>query len=528
MGESSLLSPIMDRWNLLPKGRQMALAGVLAGTIIVFYFVFVASTSPNMVTAFSGLAPEDSAQIADELERQGIQYEIGSGGSSVLVPANLVAEIRIDLAQAGLPTGGGVGFEIFDKTNFGATDFTQQVNFQRAIEGELARSINTLDGVRSSRVHIVMPQDAIFQEDQEPASASIVLGLNPGVSLTQGQVKGIGNLVAGAVEGLELSGVMIIDSTGSVLFDGSTMDSLFSVGGTSSQLELKRQFERALEQDIQTILAPVVGVGRSAVTVNAELNFDSVTSESSTFGDPLSCSAAATTETFTGTGASAAAAVPGTGANGDDAADSTTSGNDSTYESSQVTVNNEIPQTITTTVNAPGSVKRLSIAVVLDESITGAQETALTTAVAAAVGFDAVRGDTLSVTRLPFDVATQESLVPVVAGDGIGQYLDYLKLVLPLLAVALAFVLVSLLLRSLGKKQLALPSSGMRMMPMVSVEGLEAGEEAEAIAPPKKKKADLLPELDQSNPQEERIVRMAQSNPRAVAQVVQTWMREEG
>ena len=222
----------------------MALAGVLAGTIIVFYFVFVASTSPNMVVAYSGLAPEDSAQIADELERQGIQYEIGSGGSSVLVPANMVAEIRIDLAQAGLPTGGTVGFEIFDKTNFGATDFTQQVNFQRAIEGELARSINTLDGVRSSRVHIVMPQDAIFQEDQEPASASIVLGLNPGVSLTQGQVKGIGNLVAGAVEGLDLSGVMIIDSTGSVLFDGSTMDSLFSVGGTSSQLELKRQFER--------------------------------------------------------------------------------------------------------------------------------------------------------------------------------------------------------------------------------------------------------------------------------------------
>lgn len=514
---------------MLPKGRQMALAGVVAGTIVVFYFVFIVSTSPNMVIAYSGLVPEDSAQIADELERQGIQYEIGAGGSSVSVPANLVAEIRIDLAQAGLPTGGSVGFEIFDKTNFGATDFTQQVNFRRATEGELQRSINTLDGVRSSRVHIVMPQEAIFQEDQVPASASIVLGLQSSVILTQAQVKGIGNLVSGAVEGLDLSGVIIIDSTGAVLFDGSTIDSLFSVGGTTGQLELKRQFERSLEQAIQTILAPVVGVGRSAVTVHADLDFDSVTSEESTYGVPVERSSVTTSETFTGAGADAAAgSVPGTGANGDDASDtSTTEGADSTYVSSQRTVNNEIPQTITTTVSAPGSVKRLSVSVVLDESITGAQETALTTAVAAAVGFDAVRGDTLSVTRLPFDVATQEGLVPVIAGDGIGQYLDYLKLLLPLVAVVLAFVLVSMLLRSLGKKQLALPSGGMRMVPMASVAELEAGEEEQAIAPPKKK-PDLLPELEQSNPQEERIVRMAQSNPRAVAQVVQTWMREEG
>jgi flagellar M-ring protein FliF len=500
----------------------MALAGVVAGTIVVFYFVFISSTKPNMVVAYSGLEPEDSAQIADELERLGIPYEVGAGGSSVSVAANQVAEIRIDLAQAGLPSGGNVGFEIFDKTNFGATDFTQQVNFRRATEGELARSINTLSGVRSSRVHIVMPQEAIFQEDQVAASASIVLGLQAGASVTQDQVKGIGNLVSGAVEGLELSGVTIIDSSGSVLFDGSLLDSPFSVGGTTGQLELKRQFERALEADIQTILAPVVGVGRSAVTVNADMDFDSVTSEASTFGDPLVRSQVTTNESFTGAGAAAAAAVPGTGANGDNPSSTSVDGNDSTYTSTQSTVNNELPQTITTTVQAPGRVKRLSVSVVLDESITGAQETALTTAVAAAVGFDAVRGDTLSVTRLPFDVATQESLVPIVAGDGIAQYLDYLKLVLPLLAVVLAFVLVSLLLRSLGKKQLALPATG----PMVSVPAVEAAAASQVAPAPRKQ--ELLPELEQSNPQEERIVRMAQSNPRAVAQVVQTWMREEG
>ena len=497
----------------------MALAGVLAGTIVVLYFVFTASTRPNMVVAYSGLAPEDSAQVADELERQGIPYEIGGGGSSVSVPANMVAEVRINLAQAGLPTGGSVGFEIFDETNFGATDFTQQVNFRRATEGELVRSINTLDGVKSSRVHIVLPEEAIFAEDQAAATASIVLGMQQGASLTQAQVQGIGNLVAGAVEGLELAGVTIIDSTGSVLFDGTLLDSPFSVGGTSGQMDLKRQYERSLESAVQTILAPVVGVGRSAVTVNADLNFDSISSEESTLGEPVVRSQATTEETFTGSAAGDAAGVPGTGANDDTAGGTTADGTASTYTSSQTTTNNEVPQTITTTVEAPGSVERLSVSVVLDESISGAQETALTSAIAAAVGFDAVRGDTLSVTRLPFDAAIQEALIPVASGDGLAQYLDYLKLLLPLMAVVLAFVLVTLLLRSLGNKQLAIPVAAPRVM----VPAVEA-----APAVPELPEQEPLPALETQNPQEARIVKMAQSNPRAVAQVVQTWMREEG
>ncbi len=141
MGPSSPLGQVMDRWNMLPRSRQMALAGILAGALVIFYFVFIASSKPNLVTAFTGLQPEDTAAIADQLTKDGIPYELGGGGTSVAIPANKVAEVRIRLAQAGLPKGGSVGLEIFDKTNFGATDFVQKVNYQRGLEGELpARS----------------------------------------------------------------------------------------------------------------------------------------------------------------------------------------------------------------------------------------------------------------------------------------------------------------------------------------------------------------------------------------------------
>lgn len=283
MGPGSPLAQIMDRWNQLPRARQIALAGIAAGAIFLAYFVFSASSKPNLVVAFSGLAPEDSAAIADQLEKDGIAYELGGGGSTVAVPANKVAEVRIKLAQAGLPKGGSVGLEIFDKQNFGATDFVQQVNFMRGLEGELQRSINTLSGVKASRVHVVLPKEAIFKQDQAATTASVLVQMKPGAKLSQDQVRGITNLVTNSVEGLKPDGVTIIDETGHVLFDGAAADSPFG-GATTTQLDLQRQYESSLQRDLENTLARVVGAGRSAVTVRARLNFDNVKTTSEQFG----------------------------------------------------------------------------------------------------------------------------------------------------------------------------------------------------------------------------------------------------
>ena len=371
-----------------------------------------------------------------------------------------------------------------------------------------------------------MPKEAIFKEDQAEATASVLLQLQSGARLNDEQVRGITNLVTNSVEGLDQSGVTIIDDSGRVLFDGATFSQAFSTGATSSQMELQRQYELALQRDVTETLAKVVGPGRSAVTVRAALNFDKVTSVADEFGaadQAVPRSTSSVTETFTGSGINTGN-VPGTGTNGGTGGAATTANGNSDYSRTETTTNNEINRVTSTTEQAPGSVERLSVSVVLDESVSAAQEASLTSAVAAAVGLDQTRGDTLSVTRLPFDASVREDLV-MAAGDGLATYLQYLKLLLPMLAVILAFILVMLLLRSLGKRQLALPGVPQPQM-------LPAGAGAPALASGAMAalpRAPHLPAIETApDPHEERVIKLAEANPRAVADVVQTWMREEG
>ncbi len=519
MNERVTLSALVDRWNALPRSRQLVVAGLLVALVAVLYLLYSASQRPNLVVAFSGLAAEDSAAIADELEKHGIPYEIGGGGSTVAVPANKVAEVRILLAQAGLPSGGGVGFELFDKTRFGVTDFEQQVNFRRALEGELARSINTLEPVRASRVHINIPEEKLFAGDETKPTASVVLQLRPGASLSKEQIRGITNLVSHSVDGLEPEGVTIIDQSGRVLYDGATESSPFASGATASQLELQRQYELALERDVEETLAKVVGPGRSAVTVRAFLNFDAVTETAEEYAPPEQAvprSSTTVTETFTGTNLTVGN-VPGTGSNGGTAGAGTNATGNSEYTRTETTVNNEISRTATTTVRAPGKLERLSVSVVLDESVPASQESAIMTAVAAAVGLDQSRGDTLSVIRVPFDPSVREGFV-LEGGSAFDQYLQYVRYLLPIVAVVLAFLLLFLLVRALSKRQEAFLSR----TASVVAPALGAPGDDPAVPPPPV--PDIAPLPD---PAEERVLKLAATNPRAVADVVQTWMREE-
>ncbi len=522
MRNSSSFAQIMERWNQLPRSRQMALAGILAGAIVVLYFVFIASAAPNMVVAYQSLALEDSSQIADQLEKEGIPYEIRGGGGQIAVPAKRVAEVRIKIAAAGLgATGGTVGFEIFDKTNFGATDKDKSINFVRALQGELMRSINTVEGISSSRVLLSMPADALFKEDQEEPKASVVLALKPGTDLDKQQIRAITNLVTSSVEGLKTAGVTIMDDRANVLFDGSAYDSPFSAGASATQLDLQRRYEKELQANARELLGTVVGPVRSNVTVRATMNFDAVQTTQEQFAvTPIIRSSSTTSETFSGNNLTTGA-VPGTGTNGGTTVAGASSANgDSTYTRTESTQNNDISSTTTTTIKAPGKVERLSVSVVLDESVTGQQEQAIRGAVAAAVGLDQTRGDLLNVVRLPFDASVKDALI-VPAADGMSQYLSYVKLLIPLLAVALAFVLIMLLLRSLSKRQLAFPSPYMATA--------LAGGGGHLMAPA----IHMIPALEAPgistpvDPSEERVFKLADSNPRAVADVVQTWMRED-
>ena len=196
----------------LTPGKKIALLSLLSATIASFAVLIVWTGKPNFELLYSGLSPEDAGAILVRLKEQKIPYSISANGTSILIPREQVYETRLELASQGLPQGSGVGFEIFDNTKFGVTEFVQNINYQRALQGELSRTINGFIEVESSRVHLVMPSKSLFIEDEEPATASVVLKMRPGRRLSKEQVQGIVHLVSSSVSGLAPKNVTIVDS----------------------------------------------------------------------------------------------------------------------------------------------------------------------------------------------------------------------------------------------------------------------------------------------------------------------------
>ena len=260
--------------------RLAAMAAVTAALIGFFAFLIMRVTAPVMVPLFTDLALEDSAAIIRELEREAVPYEIRNDGSIVMVPKDRVSQLRIRLAEGGLPKSGGIGYEIFDKSDaLGSTSFIQNINRLRALEGEIARTIRSLDRVQAARVHLVLPERTLFARDQAEPSASIVLKLRGGLEAQQ--VRAIRHLVASAVTGLKAERVSIVDDTGKLLADGAAEDA----GTGTAADERKASYERRLRDQIETIVSSVVGPGRARVELTAEFDFNRITQTSERF-DP--------------------------------------------------------------------------------------------------------------------------------------------------------------------------------------------------------------------------------------------------
>ncbi|MBN2538527.1 MAG: flagellar M-ring protein FliF, partial [Deltaproteobacteria bacterium] len=241
-----------------------------AGLVCVWMLVFFANQTTYSVL-FSNLSTEDAGKIVSVLEGDGVSYRISPAGDSILVPKERVAELRLNLASTGLPQGGGVGFEIFDAKNFGATEFVQQLNYQRALQGELSRTVNSLDEIQSSRVHIVVPQKSLFVKDQAEPTASVILKIKPGRTLKASQVEGITHLVASSIEGLDPKDVMIVDGGGDILSRVEAESD--TIGMSGSQGEYRKNMEKTLADRVQSMLEKVVGPGKAVVRVSAELDF---------------------------------------------------------------------------------------------------------------------------------------------------------------------------------------------------------------------------------------------------------------
>jgi flagellar M-ring protein FliF len=256
----------------MAPGQRIMLIGTVAAILIAIVVGGLILSRAGYSTLYSGLTPEEAGHVVDKLDQRGIPYRIAGGGSTILVPGNKVYSARIELASEGLPRSGTVGFEIFDKTVFGMTEFLQKVNYRRALEGELAQTIAQMEEVEGVRVHIVVPEHTLFKDDEEMATASVVIKTNPARSITRNRIEGIAYLVASAVEGLEPERVTILDSRGTLLTKGSSMDR----GQPGDGLELRKSVEGYLEEKAQTLLDGVLGHGKSVVRISAELDLERI------------------------------------------------------------------------------------------------------------------------------------------------------------------------------------------------------------------------------------------------------------
>ena len=383
---------------------------VTLGLMAFFAFLIMRATAPQMSPLFTDLSMEDSSAIIKDLERQGIPYDIKSDGAILLVPRVEIPRLRMKLAEGGLPKGGGMGYEIFDKSDsLGATSFVQNINHLRALEGELARSIRGIDRVQQARVHLVLPERPLFSRDKAEPSASIVLKVRG--TLEAQQVRAIRHLIASAVNGLKPQRVSVVDETGRLLADGSGDDS----GGGTSADERKLTYERRMREQVESIVTSVVGPGHARVQLTAEFDFNRITQTSDKF-DPESRvvrSSQTREETMANGDTSGAVSVgnelPGANARPDGAPPAPRDPNKKTEE----IVNYEISRTTKTEVIEGGRVNRISVAVVVDGIYAKNDKGELTyqprakeeidriaALVRSAIGFDQKRGDQVEVANL--------------------------------------------------------------------------------------------------------------------------------
>lgn len=413
---SRLAEPVARVWREAGGTQKVAILTFIILTVGVVSVAGFLGSRPSYAILYANLQEEDAAQIVGKLKDQKVSYRLAGGGTAIEVPENQVHELRLSLASAGLPRGGNVGFEIFDRSQLGLSEFGEKLNYQRALQGELARTVCQLDPVQTARVHIVMPRERLYSENQEQASASVVVRLRPGTHLNPSQVRAVTNLVSSSIEGLDSQAVTVVDTTGTLLSADPALGG--EGGGTSvaaARLGLRRQYESEVERNVQTMLDRVLGPGKAIVRANAIINFDKRETEQEQFepadertGQRVGVleSQQETTETYSG-GASATAGIPGTASN-IALAPSEKRGDNDSYNRTETINRYRVSRKIERTTMEPGQVEKLAVAVFVDGDLGSAQKQALENAVKTAAGIDPQRGDQVVVEVMPFDTAAAQ------------------------------------------------------------------------------------------------------------------------
>ena len=418
-----ILSQLKATFNNLSRGKQITLVTLVLGSLAGFIFLMNWSVKSEFHPLYAKLNPEDAGIILTKLKEQKIEYRIASNGTTILIPQEHIYETRMKMASEGLPQGSGIGFEIFNETKLGMTEFAQNVNYQRALQGELSRTINRIGEIESSRVHIVLPEKSLFLEDEDPATASVVLQLQAGKWLNQGQIKGIVYLLSSSVARLSPENVTIVDQNGKLLA-GLKNDSSFG-SLSSNQLEYQGRVEKNLENRVKTMLESALGEDKAIVRLSCSFDFKSQekTEELYLPDNRVVRSEQALKESTTAPQLSPRG-VPGIRSNipGDilSTEENRTTAVNSIFEKNDRTVNYEIGKVISHIKEPVGEMTRVSIAVLVDGTYQRVEKEAgkvdwnyvprtaeemqqFENIVKRAVNFNETRGDEVEIINIPFE-----------------------------------------------------------------------------------------------------------------------------
>jgi flagellar M-ring protein FliF len=410
------MNSFLETLKKLGPTRLAVMGAVLLGLLLFFVFVSMRVAGPEMKILYNDLSAQDSTTITSKLDELQIQYDLSADGTKIMVSEKDVGKARMELAQAGsLPNGGNMGYEIFDKqSSFGTTNFVQNINQVRALEGELSRTIGSLEPIKSARVHLVLPQRELFARENRAASASVFIQMKGAGELDRKQIAGIQSLIASAVPNMKSKDVSIIDSQGNLLAQGGEdEDSVMS--GKSE--EMTRDYERRMTQTIEDLLGRTVGFGKVRATVTANLNFDRVTESAETY-DPQS-QVVRSAQTVEESGSESQASDNNVSIENNlpnaDAGATGASGNTSSNNRTEETTNFEISKVVRNVVSETGEVKKLSVAVLIDGTYTTDEKGVRTykprtqeeldrmkALVSSAIGFDEERGDHLELVNMQF------------------------------------------------------------------------------------------------------------------------------
>jgi flagellar M-ring protein FliF len=522
----------------------LAMVAVTVALIGFFAFVIMRVTSPQMTTLFTDLSAEDSSGIIKDLERQAIPYELRNDGAVIMVPKDKVTRLRMNLAEAGLPKGGGVGYEIFDKSDaLGTTSFVQNINHLRALEGELARTIRAIDRIQAARVHLVLPERPLFSRETPEPSASIVVRVRG--ALEPQQIKAIRHLVSSAVSGLKPQRVSIVDESGQLLADGATGDNDNTIGD-----ERRAGFEKRMRSEVEAIVSSVVGAGRARVQLSADFDYNRITQTSDRFdpeGRVLRSSqtreeSSATAET--NGQVTVNNELPGNQRGPDNAAPARDQS-----KKTEETNNYEISHTTKTEVTEAGRVNRISVAVLVDgtyakndkgemvyQERSKEQLDRIAALVRSAIGFDQKRGDQVEVVNLKF--AEAPAVAPIAEPTGLFGMLQFTKddvmYVIELgVMMLLGLVVLFMVVRPLVKRIIAsevMRSPAEDLMPALTDGSAPPATTGQSLVPSSNATSQMI-DVAQVQGQVHaqsvhRVGALAEQNPNETASIIRQWLTE--